>query len=95
MDQPLPCIVCGVQPEPVFREPPTMQPYGATMFDAGSGHYGSTVWDEMRPHVSLSINVCDPCLIAHKDRVAVVTSISRPEVSVEPWDPPSGTGQEV
>lgn len=90
MDQPLPCIVCGTQPEPVFRDQPTMQPYGATMFDAGSGHYGSTVWDEMNPRVSLSINVCDPCLLAHKDRVAVVRTITPPvpAIEVEPWDPP-------
>lgn len=66
-----------------------MQPYAATMFNAGSGHYGSTVWDTMSSGRSLEINVCDECLVKHKDRVAVV--ISRPPVrqpiDYTPWDP--------
>lgn len=89
MKKPLPCIVCGAQPEAAFRiEGGTYQPYCATMFDAGNGHYGSTVWDEMRTGVSLTINVCDPCLLLYRDRVAVVTTVRQePEVIVAPWLP--------
>lgn len=55
-----------------------MQPLDALMFNAGSGHYGSTVWDTMSSGRSLEISVCDECLVNHKDRVAVV--VRRPPV---------------
>lgn len=86
--RPLPCIVCGAQPEPAFRiEGGTHQPYGATMFSAGGGHYGSTVWDEITRGRSLEITVCDPCLKACRARVAVaVTEQVAPEVEYLPWE---------
>jgi hypothetical protein len=86
---PLPCIVCGVQPEPAFPAHlgTPWQPHGATMFDAGPGHYGSTVWDHMTPGRSLTVNVCDKCLIANRRRVAVVLTVCQaPEVQFVPWD---------
>jgi hypothetical protein len=87
IDQPLPCIVCGFQPKPVTGS--GYQPLGALMFDAGSGHYGSGVWDTMNSWRSLAINVCDDCLTARRDRVAVVerTPPARPEVQFVQWDP--------
>lgn len=87
--RPLPCIVCGAQPEPAFRvEGGTYQPYGATMFSAGAGHYGSTVWDMMSRYRSLMLNVCDECLVKNKSRVAVdVTGPPQPApIKYEPWD---------
>lgn len=86
-DKPLPCIVCGFQPKPVAGS--GYQPLDALMFDAGSGHYGSGVWDTMDGRRSLTINVCDDCLIARRDRVAVVerTPPARPEVQLVPWAP--------
>lgn len=85
--RPLPCIVCGAQPEPAFPiEGGTHQPYGATMFSAGGGHYGSTVWDEITRGRSLEITVCDPCLKACSGRVAVaITKHAAPEVEYLPW----------
>lgn len=78
---PLPCIVCGFQPARAFsddRHPHLAYvPYAATMFDAGTGHYGSTVWDVMTASRSLSINVCDACLVKRKDRVKVMETIRR------------------
>lgn len=90
MTQPLLCIVCGMQPEPACGS--GYQPYGATMFDAGSGHYGSTVWDTMSRYRSLAINVCDKCLVEHKDRVGVFETVPVPnEVKLVPWDPGAET----
>lgn len=89
MDKPLPCIVCGFQPKSIdpnddYRHVPS----GALMFDAGSGHYGSTVWDTMTSGVALHVNVCDPCLREHRDRVAVVTCTAREvEYVWKPWRP--------
>jgi hypothetical protein len=63
--QPLPCIICGFQPEPCFKDADDEdrhQPFGATMFTT-TGHYGSTVFDSINGD-ELSINVCDPCLKA-------------------------------
>lgn len=87
MNKPLVCIVCGFQPDTACGE--GVQPYAATMFSAGAGHYGSTVWDTMSRYRSLEINVCDACLVKHKDRVAVATQRppQRPEVHWAPWKP--------
>jgi hypothetical protein len=94
LNQPLPCLVCGMQPNAVGGH--GMQPYDALMFDAGSGHYGSGVWDTMSGARSLSINVCDDCLVAHKDRVAVVTKVepvARVVFEFTPWEPDAGAGK--
>jgi hypothetical protein len=89
VDQPLPCIVCGTQPKSVSPGSDFFwQPLKAVMFDAGSGNYGSSVWDEMGDR-SMWINVCDECLVSHKDRVAVVRKIrTRPEVKFAMWQGP-------
>lgn len=86
MTQPLPCIVCGMQPEPVGGD--GYQPLHALMFDAGSGHYGSGVWDTMSGRRSLTVNVCDNCLVANHARVGVYETIPppRPNVRLVPWD---------
>ena len=58
------------------------------MFDAGSGHYGSTVWDTMSGERSLTINVCDECLLANRSRVGMfITLYQRPEVEMHAWEP--------
>lgn len=89
--KPLVCIVCGFQPEPACGS--GWQPYAATSFSAGSGHYGSTVWDTMSRNRSLEINVCDACLIKHQDRVAVAVRQppAHPDVEWAPWDPKGKT----
>lgn len=86
--KPLPCIVCGMQPDSaVSVYGGSRQPHGATMFSAGSGNYGSTVWDTMSSHRSLEINVCDDCLRERKGRAAVLlTSPNRPDEEWVPWD---------
>jgi hypothetical protein len=82
--KPLPCIVCGFQPKPVGGD--GHQPVSALMFDAGAGHYGSTVWDTMSRYRSLAVNVCDKCLIERKDRVGVFETVPVPdEVKLVPW----------
>ncbi len=81
--KPLPCIVCGKQPETAFER----QPYGATMFYA-SGQYGSTVFDPIGEDAELQINVCDVCLVkaSTQDRVDVVTKLIIPsEFSYKKW----------
>lgn len=85
--RPLPCIVCGFHPKPAFTmDGGTHQPHAATMFDAGAGHYGSTVWDTMNPYRTLTINVCDSCLTRRSQRVAVVVTTPKPpEVQFVPW----------
>lgn len=93
LTQPLPCIVCNFQPKQAFGEHADEQswwyPYKATMFDAGIGHYGSTVWDEMNGSMTLTINVCDKCLVEHKDRVAVMETLQREtETTLKPWKGP-------
>jgi hypothetical protein len=63
------------------------QPYAATSFSSG-GHFGSTVWDPMSGHRELMINVCDECLVKHKDRVSMVVRTPRPSIfDYQPWDP--------
>lgn len=89
--KPLPCIVCGIQPKPVFpNSSNTWQPSGATVFDAGCGNYGSTVWDTTDSGRSLMINVCDSCLVTHRDRVAEMIRKRpiQPEFEFVPWEPP-------
>lgn len=91
MQSPLPCIVCDFQPKRAFgADQPHLSyvPYAATVFDAGSGHYGSTVWDTTTNSRSLSINLCDKCLVERKDRVAVMeTTGSEITVKFAPWRP--------
>lgn len=85
--KPLRCIVCDFQPESIGNGANEV-PYAATMFDAGSGHYGSTVWDTMSGYRSLNINVCDKCLVERKDRIAVVERTPAADrYEWAPWNP--------
>ena len=63
----LPCIACGRELKQVFDEAATNQPYAGTAFRT-HGHYGSTAYDPMDGHY-LEINICDLCLVTHRDRV--------------------------
>jgi hypothetical protein len=58
--EPLKCIVCDKQLEPVGGGA-VNQPYGGTVFTS-NGHYGSTVFDPMDGVTFLEITVCDDCL---------------------------------
>lgn len=62
----LPCIACGQELENVDISS-TNQPYNGTAFIT-HGHYGSTAYDPMDGHY-IEVNICDACLILHKDRV--------------------------
>lgn len=56
------CIVCGMKPDPVFKDETEFnQPYAATNFTS-RGHYGSTFIDVPADGTTLSLNVCDACL---------------------------------
>ena len=86
---PLPCLICGVHPRPLIPGSETAQPSRALMFSAGSGHYGSTVWDERGSHQTLEIIVCDSCLRAHHARVGVAVHkpLVRPAPEYIAWNP--------
>lgn len=66
-DPTLPCLVCGKPFTSVFQTPDINQPCDGTAFTT-QGHYGSTVFDPM-DSTQLEVNVCDPCLTEHHDRV--------------------------
>ena len=96
---PLPCVICGTVPEPVFPDGPVFtaevgaptQPYRATVFFS-RGQYGSTVYDPMRNNQRLEINICDSCLTHAarvQRRIALVRHLYDPtkQYSWEEWDP--------
>ncbi len=90
LEEPLPCIVCGIPPESAFPNvegADPSQPYGATMFHT-YGHYGSTVFDP-QDNSQLLINVCDICLLSQKEYTWHVSYIKTlpTEVFSKPWDP--------
>lgn len=62
----LPCLVCGRTLRNAF-DTADNQPSEGTEFRT-YGHYGSTFWDSMCGE-ELVLNVCDPCLTKHKDRL--------------------------
>lgn len=93
---PLPCLVCGVVPEPAFPDGGVLgdeipvQPYEATVF-ISYGQYGSTVWDTMSGDQMLEINICDSCLTRaarHQHRVVLIER-QQPELkySCKEWNP--------
>jgi hypothetical protein len=88
MDKPLPCIICGVELAPSFRgHGPQHIPSQGTMFEA-HGNYGSTVWDPpVSGSRSLTINVCDKCLVENVERVAELVHQYPPDDEVRLWDP--------
>ena len=63
----LPCFVCGKVLMNVFSDSDN-QPAEGTEFRT-YGAYGSTVWDSFDGE-ELVLNVCDPCLREHADRLA-------------------------
>lgn len=63
----LPCFACGSLLENVSSHSEN-QPYAGTEFRT-QGHYGSTFWDSFDGE-DLVLNICDPCLCAHRDRLA-------------------------
>lgn len=89
----LPCIVCGVVKEPVFKDGVGLstprypeqwehQPYGATTFYT-HGHYGSTFWDSFDGE-QLVVCICDDCLRKNHARLTVIKEKRRhPTVYVE------------
>lgn len=88
----LPCFACGASLEPVFsrkilEDKAPWQPADAVMFYA-YGQYGSTVFDP-QDDSQININICDPCLLAHKDRVWHVRYVRQQawEIFSKPWDP--------
>lgn len=87
----LPCIVCGKDLEsalPADLEGGQNQPNDGTTF-ISHGQYGSTVWDPMDRggNEMLEINICDPCLLQHKDKVLHVTRITTTDHRIRPWEP--------
>lgn len=88
----LPCIICGTELEPAFRDLDHNQPHGGTTFTT-RGHYGSTVFDpplSMGSDRFLELNICDPCLLERKDKIIFVQYIPTPSRrEAEFWDPES------
>lgn len=86
------CFKCDKTLEGVFNDD-TKQPYAGTSFTS-YGQYGSTVFDPMDDS-SLTIYVCDPCLIKNSSRV---TFTEHEKVLVETksqtWEPPYQTIEE-
>lgn len=91
-DHVLPCLACGGELEPAFRENPKNEPaipYGGTVFHT-YGHYGSTAFHPMDDSY-LEITICDVCLSggAATERVWHLRDSDQPayeEVS-ETWHP--------
>lgn len=88
----LPCIRCGKQLLNIMskrdQDPHYNQPYSGTAFTT-SGHYGSTVFDEMHGG-TIEINVCDTCLLdaAAEQRVLYYVRVRRvDEWEKGPWEP--------
>ncbi len=91
MKLPINCFKCNRELEPAIKELPDKQelnqPYAGTSFSS-SGHYGSTVFDPMSNIHTLEINICDPCLLEFKDRVAFLRTIKRiPVFEYRNWNP--------
>lgn len=63
----LPCIVCGTLLKNCWSDSDN-QPSEGTAFHT-SGHYGSTFFDSFDGQ-QIEINVCDPCLRKHTDKIA-------------------------
>lgn len=76
----LPCIACGKALENEFDDAAN-QPREGTAFES-HGHYGSTAFDPM-DGTYIEINVCDPCLVAARDKGAVLHGMDRKRVICE------------
>lgn len=84
---PLPCFACGKVLQCVWGEG-SFQPADAVIFSS-PGTYGSAAFDEMDGS-SLMLNICDDCLRAHADRVAlsVPVRVAKPDPILSRWEPP-------
>lgn len=97
---PLPCIICGRNPKPVFEtafeeDEPNWQPYGATTFTS-IGQYGSTVFDDEGGR--LMIDVCDHCM-RERAQVGLIARVTpraplRQPADYEAWLPYREDGDE-
>jgi hypothetical protein len=67
---PWPCIICAkILENLVHPDSIPNQPVRACTFTT-SGHYGSTVFDEI-DGAKLEVNICDDCLIAAQKRLQI------------------------
>lgn len=69
-----PCFMCGKELTAVSKtDEKSNQPYDGVAFRA-NGNFGSAVFDpepDEEPALRAEINICDDCLVAHRDRVRV------------------------
>lgn len=80
----LSCIVCDRNFESAANDPSfDFVPYEGTLFYS-HGHYGSTVFDPM-DGTQLEVIVCDECLKARWQRVALVHP-GRANLGRVPWE---------
>jgi hypothetical protein len=92
MNLPLNCFKCGRKLTPAFEDADSLvhvpnQPRGGTTFIT-HGHYGSTVFDPVSDINTLTINICDPCMIEFRNRIALRRIIQRePTITFHSWDP--------
>lgn len=92
MEKLLPCLICGSEFDPAFGPAivasTVTEPSEGTTF-ISHGNYGSTVFDPTPTSVlSLRVNICDQCLLKHKDRILIVRAIPvAPIVQYKFWDP--------
>ena len=80
------CFTCEKDLGPVSLHAP-WQCDDAVMFTT-HGNYGSTVYDPFDHRLSLVLNICDRCLVLHKDKVVQLKE-TRPLPTFEevPWNP--------
>lgn len=93
----LPCIVCGAELEPAFKDSTAVnQPYRGTVFYT-HGQYGSTVFDEMGRE-KLEITVCDRCMVKKAEEGTILHSTivkyEQPVFKVRLWKGPHEEGKE-
>lgn len=79
------CFRCDKVLESVFDDE-TEQPYEATSFYS-FGQYGSTVFDPMNNFESLKVDICDACLVAHKEKVKHLIKTTTVTYDSTPWVP--------
>lgn len=83
----LTCFTCGRTLESAFP-PDDKQPYAGTTF-LTYGHYGSTVFDPMSEFCTLQVTLCDPCLVARRERVTLVERKPTPsKFTYTSWEGP-------
>lgn len=85
------CFRCDKELDPVFPDMTSApnQPYAGTRF-ISYGHYGSTVHDPAGHgggREFLEINICDLCLLTHKDQVLRAFKSIRTTYEYQAWEP--------